>query len=130
MNLFKCTPEEMGFIHRLEVLSKTIHRDNHKWWHDLETDEPLDRNVGELLMLAVSELSEGMEVHRKGLQDDKLPHRPMLEVELADCIIRCLDTGQGLNLDVPGALVEKMIYNRTREDHQKEARLRDGGKKY
>jgi hypothetical protein len=111
-------------------IGKTIHHENKQWWTDLETGEPIKRNVGELLMLAVSELAEGMEGDRKGLMDDKLPHRPMLEVELADALIRILDMGVGLGLDVPGAVAEKMEYNRTREDHTREARLKEGGKRY
>jgi NTP pyrophosphatase (non-canonical NTP hydrolase) len=97
---------------------------------DLETGEPAKRNVGELLMLIVSEISEAMEGHRKNLQDDKLPRRKMLEVELADAVIRILDLSAGLGLDVGGAMIEKMAYNETREDHTREARLRANGKKY
>jgi len=66
------------------------------WWTDLNTGEPMHgwppkRNVGELLCLVHSEISEAMEGHRKGLPDDKLPHRSMLEVELADAVIRIFD---------------------------------------
>lgn len=111
-------------------LCKRVHKANQKWWFDLETGEKLDRNVPEMLMLCVSELAEAMEGHRKGLQDDKLPHRKMLEVELADCIIRIFDLGCGLGLDLGGAFVEKMAYNATRIDHTKEHRLGVGGKKY
>lgn len=69
------------------------------WWTDPKTREPRVRVHGELLMLAASEISEAMEGVRKGLQDDKLPHRPMVEVELADCSIRCADMIGGLDLD-------------------------------
>ena len=64
---------------------------NARWWIDLETGKPIDRHLGELCMLAVSELAEAMEGHRKGLMDDKLPHRSMLEVELVDAAIRLMD---------------------------------------
>ena len=114
----------------LEWLSEYIHQENIKWWVDLHTGEPVERNVGELLMLIVSEIAEGMEGHRKNLMDDKLPHRSMLEVELADAIIRILDLAGGLRLDVAGALLQKVIYNRTREDHKREHRLGTNGKKY
>jgi len=111
-------------------MTKLTHQLNSRWWRDLETDQPITRNVGELLMLVVSELAEGMEGHRKNLPDDKLPHRPMLEVELADAVIRIFDLAGGLDLDLGGAWREKMEYNMTREDHSREARLSKGGKKY
>ncbi len=62
--------------------------------------------------------------------DDKLPDRPGVEVELADCIIRILDTAGALNLDVAGAIIEKNRFNRTRTDHTLEARRQAGGKAY
>lgn len=115
---------------RLNRLVASTHEVNKKWWHDLVTGERLERNVPEMLMLVVSEIAEAMEGHRKGLADDKLPHRQMLEVELADAVIRILDLAGGLDLDLGGAFVEKMEYNATRKDHTKEARLAEGGKKY
>jgi NTP pyrophosphatase (non-canonical NTP hydrolase) len=95
------------------------------WWSS-ETA----RDVPRLLMLCVSELAEAMEGDRKQLKDDKLPHRDMLEVELADCLIRIFDMAGGLNLDISGALVEKLKFNATREDHKPENRAKEGGKKY
>ena len=67
---------------------------------------------------------------RKGLMDDKLPHRPMLEVELADAVIRVFDMAGGLGLDVAGAIVEKLAFNATRKDHTPEARRAEGGKRF
>ena len=103
------------------------------WWNDLETGAPLiDRPhvVGEKLMLVVSEVAEAMEGHRKNLADDKLPHRPMIEVELADAVIRIADLAGALGLDLGGAIAEKMEYNRNRPDHKPENRKAEGGKKY
>ncbi len=77
----------------------------------------------------MSQLSEALEAHRKDLRDDKLPERPGHEVEFADLIIRVLDTAYALGLDIPGALIEKNRYNRTRADHKLAARAA-GGKKY
>ena len=99
------------------------------WWNDPATGEPLQKNVGELLCLVHSEISEAMEGHRKGLMDDHLTHRSMIEVELADALIRILDMSGGLGLDVPGAVVEKLRYNTTRNDHKPEVRA-NGGKAY
>ncbi len=80
--------------------AKRVHAANAKWWIDINTGAPLDRNVGELLMLCVSELSEALEGHRKNLMDDKMPHRKMFEVELADELIRLLDMSGGFSLDL------------------------------
>lgn len=103
------------------------------WWKDIKTGEPTINRphcVGEKLMLIVSEVAKAMEGHRKNLNDDKLPHRKMLEVELADVIIRTFDLAGALNLDLGGAIAEKMAYNATREDHKIENRLAEGGKAY
>ena len=106
------------------------HAANKKWWTDIDTGEVITRNVGELLMLCTSELSEAMEGHRKNLNDDKLPHRKMFEVELTDCLIRIFDIGGGMGLDLEGAYREKMAFNAQREDHKIESRKTAHGKKY
>ena len=114
----------------INELAIIVHEANKLWWTDLETGKPLERNVPEMLMLMVSELAEAMEGHRKNLMDDKLPHRKMLEGEIADCLIRMLDFCGVLGLDLGGAFVEKMDYNSKRIDHKKKARLAENGKRY
>lgn len=99
------------------------------WWTNLDTNEPLERNVAEMLCLVHSEVSEALEGYRKNLMDDKLPKRTMLEVELADTIIRIFDVAGGLKLDLSGALIEKLKYNAKRADHKPENRRLDNGKK-
>ena len=84
------------------------------WWTHRETgldlvkvvtmpETPLERLlagalVGQKLCLSHSEISEAMEGHRKGLPDDKLPHRPMIEVEIADAVIRLADLAGALQI--------------------------------
>jgi len=114
----------------INKIAADIHELNKKWWCDLQTGEPIQRNHGELIALVHSELSEALEADRKNLMDDKLPHRHGLEVELADAVIRIFDMAAGLKLDIGGALVEKLEYNRNRADHKTENRLKEGGKKY
>lgn len=116
------------------------------WWHHIQTGLDLReviRNpkddlqkllagalVAQKLCLTHSEVSEGMEGHRKGLMDDKLPHRTMLEVEMADAVIRIADLAGALGLDLGGAIAEKLVFNATRPDHKPENRAAAGGKSY
>lgn len=123
------------------------------------------RNMGEMLMLATSELAEALEEHRSGnphvyyahklTPSTQIPEnmRPLmsklrdnadavgmgmelvheitdferwrlieagiakpegLAVELADCIIRCLDTLHSLGVDIDQVVREKMMYNESR----------------
>lgn len=96
------------------------------WW----PSPPDDLIINTKLMLIVSEVAEAFEGHRKGLKDDHLPHRDMLEVELADAVIRIADLAEALNYNLAGAILEKLKYNRTRADHQLAARAAEGGKKF
>lgn len=90
------------------------------------------RNMGEMLMLAVSELAEALEEHRDGKPVFYTDHgdyttergeasytvergKPEgIAVELADCIIRCLDTMYSLDVDIDAVVHAKMMYNESR----------------
>lgn len=117
-------------VNGLDYLAARVHAANKKWWVSLETGEPIQRNIGELLMLSVSELAEALEGHRKNLKDDKLPNRDMFHVEIVDCFIRLFDICGGLNIDLGAIFEEKMAFNAVRVDHTHEARKTDTGKKY
>lgn len=85
----------------LNLLARQIHQANINWWRDIKTGKPIKRNHGELLMLTITEIAEACEGVRKNLMDDKLPHRKMEEVEMADAAIRLFDFagGTGLKLE-------------------------------
>jgi len=121
---------DSGTTGPLNKMSRMVHAANAKWWVDLYTGEPLQRNKGELLMLIVSEVAEAMEGERKNLMDDKLPHRKMAEVELADVLIRVFDYAGAFGYDLDGAVADKLAYNTKRADHSAESRKADGGKKW
>lgn len=99
-----------------------------------------DQNIGELLMLIVSELSEALEADRNGKwfdgdkewlslyanrkTDDDGDTFDMIfaetikdtfEDELADSIIRILDLAGYLNIDLEKHVLAKMRYNESRE---------------
>jgi len=105
-------------------------------------DEP--RNIGEALMLIVTELSEALESHRKTgaikhldvmvkkamneMEEDEFKEhfaimvKDSFEDEMADSIIRILDLCGGLDIDIDWHIAAKMKYN--------DSRTRLHGKKY
>ena len=87
-------------MNKLNTLAAKVHAANHQWWHDINTGLPIERNKGELLMLVITELAEACEGIRKNLMDDKLPHRRMEEVEMADAYIRLLDYAGGFGIEL------------------------------
>jgi NTP pyrophosphatase (non-canonical NTP hydrolase) len=110
----------------LNQLSKSIHRDNRAqgFWDQ-------ERNIGEMLMLIVSELGEALEAHRRGRLVESPPVVPHGEVafklffedqvkdsfqdEIADALIRILDLCGGLDIDIEYFIEQKLRYNRSRK---------------
>lgn len=118
-------------VQALNTIAGVCRVEADRWWRNPLTGELLpDRNKGEMFALVHSEISEAFEAMRKDRMDDHLPNRSGVEVELADAIIRILDYCSNYNLDIGGAVVEKLLYNRVRTDHTNAARLAPGGKKF
>lgn len=81
------------------------------WWkRDPATGEILERNPGELLALIHSEIDEGYAGWLEEIKDDHLPHRDMLEVELADTKIRLGDMIGHYDIDVDTLLEDNKPY--------------------
>jgi NTP pyrophosphatase (non-canonical NTP hydrolase) len=114
---------KMGLM--IENLMAQCHgasRANH-WWDK-------ERNVGELLCLIHSEISEALEGYRKDAKDEHITQQASITVELADALIRIFDLAGGLRLNLGTCFAEKFCYNQMREDHKLEARMLPGGKKF
>lgn len=122
---------EVWVSHHINAVVADCHRASTDagWWDNVDPFNDV-HVVPAKLALVHSEISEALEGHRKGLMDDKLPHRQMVEVELADAVIRIFDLAGALGLDLGGAIVEKVVYNASRADHKRENRAAEGGKKY
>jgi len=86
-------------VSELSVLCHSIAREKGFW------DE--ERNIGEALMLVVTELAEAMEAYRK--EDDA-----NFKEELADTFIRLLDLCGGLNIDIEEEIYQKVLINKKR----------------
>jgi len=70
-------------------------------------DEAAARNVGEALMLCVTELAEACEAARKG--DDE-----NFAEELADTMIRIMDLAEHMDINLAREIVNKMKINMQR----------------
>lgn len=105
---------------------------SHSGWWCMPDGTPIDPNnpyvFGTKMALVHAEVSEALEGARKNKDDDHLPHRKAVEVELADAVIRIFDTAGAMRLDLAGAIIEKLAKNQQREDHKLENRNKVGGK--
>lgn len=72
-----------------------------------------ERNVGEMLMLVVSELGEAIEAHRTGAFG--VDQKDTFEDEIADAVIRLFDLCGGLGIDLERQMEWKIAFNKGRE---------------
>lgn len=98
--LSHCWPWDLLYAPVVADLAAKVHLINCKigWW------SAGNRNLGELLMLTVSEISEGYAA--QGEMDAHLPDYPADAVELADVVIRLLDTIGAYDLATVTTLTE------------------------
>lgn len=98
-------PQYFNDFYNYNKYAAHIHMLNAHWWQNPD-GSPKELDKGERFMLMVSELSEAMEADRRDRADDKLPQYPGLWVELADTVIRVMDSGHvyGWNMDTPPEL--------------------------
>lgn len=89
---------------KLNQWADTIYSNNVNvgWWKKDIDGVVIPRNVGELLALVHSEVSEAhLGLMGPGVvYDDHLPHREMYEVEMADSVIRILDIVGHFKFDI------------------------------
>ena len=100
----------MGALNELRDKCHAMARE--KGWY-----EGGDRNIGEQLMLIVTEVAEAMEEHRDGEMKTRFSGIGKPEgfpIEIADILIRCFDLAGFLGIDLDDAVWEKMQYNATR----------------
>ena len=83
------------------------------WYTNLDTGEKLDRNIGEMMVLIHSEVSEAYDAWINNDMDEKLPHRLGVEVELADTLIRIFDLAGYLNLKLDDWTHKEIVSNQS-----------------
>ncbi len=101
----------MSFEKQWDKVAKQIYKNavEHGFWKG-------EVNDGERMALIHAEISEALEALREGNpSSNKIMEFSNLEEELADAVIRIMDYAFGKDLDVAGAILAKIEYNKDRE---------------
>ena len=101
----------MTFEKQWDKIAKQIYKNavEHGFWKG-------EVNDGERMALIHAEISEALEALRDGNpSSNKIMEFINLEEELADAVIRIMDYAFGKDLDIAGAILAKLEYNKSRE---------------
>lgn len=87
--------------------------------------------AGLKIALIMGELGETLEAVRKNMgPDSHIPEFSSEEAEVADAVIRLMNYATDRKLRLAEAIFAKNEFNRNREDHSKEGRAAEHGKKF
>ena len=105
------------FLNAMNELQREIHKNAvEKGFYGKDGGEKLSNyEIIEKLLLIHQEVSEAVEALRTGNPQDKyVPSRSSFEVEIADVVIRSMDLAEAIGFSLAGAIVDKILANRTR----------------
>ena len=103
--------KEMTFEYIWNKLAKEIYKNavEHDFWKG-------EVNDGERMALIHAEVSEALSALREGNpSSNQIIEYTRAEEELADTVIRIMDYCFGKDLDIAGAILAKIEYNKSRE---------------
>lgn len=102
---------EEDFSLSFDAITNDVYENaNNKGFHDNE------RSFGDCVSLIISELGEAVEAHRhQNPPSEKIDGFSSIEEELADVVIRVMDTAGYRGFNLGDAIIAKMRFNRGRE---------------
>ena len=119
-----CAPSDFPDLTTVEDWQKAMYliAKSKGWWTNQETGAPIDpmARLPETIALIHSEASEALEEFRGDrmevwYSESKTGPKPEgFGVELADVVIRCMDTAESLGIDLHAMMRLKANYNRRR----------------